>query len=68
MQWSREGAHSILQIRTSRFSKTWEQDWEKAQAQIYKNAAWNNVFEALTLAVGLLRILEQLFKLSVWHG
>jgi hypothetical protein len=39
MQWSREGAHSILQIRTSRFSKTWSQDWKKAQYHIYKNAA-----------------------------
>jgi len=39
MQWSREGAHNILQIRTSRFSKTWEQDWQKAQERIYLNAA-----------------------------
>jgi len=39
MQWSREGAHSILQIRTSRFSKTWEQDWEKAQEKLYRKAA-----------------------------
>jgi len=39
MQWSREGAHSILQIRTSRFSKTWKQDWDKAQTEIYQKAA-----------------------------
>ncbi len=39
MQWTREGAHNILQIRTSRFSKTWEQDWEKAQKKMYLNAA-----------------------------
>ena len=39
MQWTREGAHDILQIRTSLFSKTWHQDWEKAQEEIYKKAA-----------------------------
>ena len=39
MQWSREGAHNILQIRTSRFSKTWEQDWEKVQKKMYLKAA-----------------------------
>ena len=39
MQWTREGAHHILQIRTSRFSKTWEQDWQKAQRKIYLTAA-----------------------------
>jgi len=39
MQWSREGAHNILQIRTSRFSKTWEQDWENAQEEIYLQVA-----------------------------
>jgi len=39
MQWSRDGAHSILQIRTSRFSRTWEQDWGQAQEQIYLKTA-----------------------------
>jgi hypothetical protein len=39
MQWSREGAHNILQIRTSQFSKTLEQDWEKAQESIYLKIA-----------------------------
>jgi len=39
MQWTREGAHNILQIRTSKFSKTWEDDWIKAQDHIYKQAA-----------------------------
>ena len=39
MQWSRDGAHDVFQIRTSRFSKTWEQDWEKAKEEIYKKAA-----------------------------
>lgn len=38
MQWTREGAHNILQIRTSRFSKTWNHDWKKAQEKIYKTA------------------------------
>lgn len=39
MQWSREGAHDVLQIRTSLFSQTWEQDWADAQSVIYKIAA-----------------------------
>lgn len=39
MQWSREGAHNVLQIRTSRFSKTWEQDWQTVQEKIYQIAA-----------------------------
>lgn len=38
MQWTREGAHNILQIRTSKFSKTWEDDWNKAQEHLYKHA------------------------------
>jgi hypothetical protein len=38
MQWTRDGAHNILQIRTSRFSKTWEQDWQKVQNKIYLKA------------------------------
>ena len=39
MQWSRDGAHDVLQIRASVFSKTWKQDWEKAQEEIYTKAA-----------------------------
>lgn len=39
MQWSREGAHNILQIRTSRFSKTWRQDWKETQEKIYRKTA-----------------------------
>lgn len=39
MQWSREGAHHVLQIRTSSFSKTWQNDWKNAQQSIYKQAA-----------------------------
>ena len=30
MSWTREGAHNILQIRSSIASKTWERDWEDA--------------------------------------
>ena len=36
MQWSRE---CTLQIRTSLFSKTWNEDWTAAQSVIYKQAA-----------------------------
>ena len=39
MQWSRDGAHNVLQIRASRFSKNWESDWLEAQNTIYKKAA-----------------------------
>ena len=39
MQWSREGAHNVLQIRASQFSKVWERDWAIAQDEIYKKAA-----------------------------
>jgi len=39
MQWSREGAHSVLQIRTSLFSKTWIKDWMLVQDKIYRQAA-----------------------------
>ena len=40
MQWSREGGeHNVLQIRASRFSKAWQQDWEIAQQSIYKKVA-----------------------------
>lgn len=39
MQWTREGAHDILQIRTSLMNKTWQQDWKKTQEEMYKKAA-----------------------------
>ena len=39
MQWTREGAHDVLQIRTSLFSKSWKQDWSDVQPMIYKEAA-----------------------------
>ena len=39
MLWSREGAHYVLQIRSSVFSNEWEQDWQKLEPNIYKKAA-----------------------------
>ena len=30
MQWSREGAHNVLQIRSEIISKTWTQQWQQA--------------------------------------
>ena len=39
MQWSRDGSHDVLQIRTSLFSKTWKDDWNDAKKVIYKEAA-----------------------------
>lgn len=39
MLWSREGAHCVLQIRSSLFSNEWENDWQKVEPNIYKKAA-----------------------------
>ena len=39
MLWSREGAHNVLQIRSSVFSDTWKSDWKKVEDRIYKKAA-----------------------------
>jgi hypothetical protein len=39
MRWTREGAHNILQIRTSRYSETWDSDWCTVKNVMYKNAA-----------------------------
>jgi hypothetical protein len=39
MLWSREGAHYVLQIRSSLFSNEWEKDWLKLEPNIYKKAA-----------------------------
>lgn len=35
MRWSREGAHHILQIRASVFSKSWNDDWMKVETELY---------------------------------
>ncbi|MFK7973976.1 MAG: ISKra4 family transposase [Rickettsiaceae bacterium] len=34
-QWSREGAHNILQIRSSRASNKWGQEWAQAKQKFY---------------------------------
>ncbi|CAN0584933.1 unnamed protein product, partial [Ectocarpus sp. 12 AP-2014] len=39
MTWSREGSHNVLQIRSSIYSKTWNNDWSKVEQNIYKNVA-----------------------------
>ena len=38
MQWSRAGADCILQIRSSKQSKNWKNDWEQAQQHFYREA------------------------------
>ena len=39
MQWTRVGAHNILQIRTSMFSKGFDADWSIIPGKMYKKAA-----------------------------
>lgn len=39
MTWSREGSHNVLQIRSSIYSKTWDNDWSRVEQKIYKNVA-----------------------------
>lgn len=39
MLWSRDGAHNVLQIRTSVFSNSWDDDWNKVESEIYKKVA-----------------------------
>ncbi len=39
MQWTRKGAHNILQIRTSIFSKEFNSDWGVVSEKLYKKAA-----------------------------
>jgi hypothetical protein len=34
-QWSREGAHNILQIRASRASNKWQEEWSEAKQRFY---------------------------------
>jgi len=38
MQWSRDGADSILQIRSSKQSRDWKTDWEVVQKSMYREA------------------------------
>ncbi len=39
MQWTRKGAHAILQIRTSRASGTWKSDWKAIQKDLFQEVA-----------------------------
>ena len=39
MLWSRDGAHHVLQIRASIASNTWNNDWNKIEQALYKQAA-----------------------------
>ena len=39
MQWSRDGAHPILQIRAAANSKDWGENWEQYVLEAYKKAA-----------------------------
>ena len=39
MLWSRDGAHHVLQIRASIASNTWNNDWDKIEQKLYKQAA-----------------------------
>ena len=34
-QWSREGAHNVLQIRTSRANKDWDEEWNTVTDRFY---------------------------------
>ena len=39
MLWGRDGAHNILQIRSSILSQSWADDWKKTEQNLYKEAA-----------------------------
>jgi hypothetical protein len=39
MLWTRDGAHNVLQIRSSLNSKSWDSEWPKVENIIYKIAA-----------------------------
>ena len=39
MLWTREGAHNVLQIKSSVFSGSWTKDWKKLERKAYKKAA-----------------------------
>lgn len=38
MQWTREGAHNVLQIRAAHHSDTWPQDWQRIEKTLYHEA------------------------------
>ena len=38
MQWTREGAHNVLQIRAAHHSDTWPQDWQRIEKMLYHEA------------------------------
>jgi hypothetical protein len=38
-QWSREGAHNVLQIRTSLANKRWDVEWNDVKREYYKKVA-----------------------------
>ena len=38
-QWTREGAHNVLQIRASLANKQWDNEWNEAKTEYYKKAA-----------------------------
>jgi len=39
MQWSRNGLHSVMQIRSSQASANWEDDWNRVLEAQFKQAA-----------------------------
>lgn len=38
MQWSRDGADAVLQIRSCKQSADWNDDWQQVQTQLYREA------------------------------
>ena len=39
MQWSRDGAHNVLQVRASMASNQWDLEWQDAVFESIKRAA-----------------------------
>lgn len=39
MLWSRDGAHSVLQIRSSVLGHSWDVDWQNVEDMLYRKAA-----------------------------
>jgi len=42
MQWSRDGADSVLQIRSSKQSRNWGKCWQLVQSMMYREAIYVN--------------------------